>query len=134
MRYLGFLACFCPCLVYSQNKRRLEHLTKYETPEPMRNAGMCSSDCAIHGALTFLSYNWVLQVRHHWPWFWFTANIAQMGTRASIRTRYRIRGGGCEDCLAAMCCTPCELSQESREIELEEHSLWGWAKSEGPGS
>lgn len=43
-----------------------------------------------------------------------------MGTRASIRARYRIGGNGCNDCLAAACCTPCDLVQESRELDIEE--------------
>jgi len=107
------LAAWCPCMVYSQNKVRLEHLTKYNSPEPGRNTGTCSSDCAIHACLIAVSYAWVLQ----------------MGTRASIRARYRIRGGGWDDCLTALFCTPCELTQESRELELEEWSLWGWART-----
>lgn len=48
-----------------------------------------------------------------------------MTTRANTRARYRIKGNGGGDCLAVFCCTPCELTQESREIELEEASFAG---------
>jgi Cys-rich protein (TIGR01571 family) len=49
----------------------------------------------------------------------------QMGNRSGIRARYQIDGSGCGDCLTACCCTPCELTQGSRELELEEKSLGG---------
>lgn len=46
-----------------------------------------------------------------------------MGVRGNLRNRYRIEGGGCGDCCTAWCCAPCELTQESRELELEERSM-----------
>jgi hypothetical protein len=57
----GWLACFCPCMVYASNKRRLEHLTKYDIPEPTRLGGICGSDCLIHAVLIVLSYGWSMQ-------------------------------------------------------------------------
>ena len=47
----------------------------------------------------------------------------QGSNRGIIRGRYKIDGGICGDYCAACWCTPCELTQESREIELEERSL-----------
>jgi len=49
--------------------------------------------------------------------------FAQIGSRGDVRDRYGIRGGGCGDCLGTWCCGPCALTQERREIELEEHSF-----------
>jgi Cys-rich protein (TIGR01571 family) len=46
-----------------------------------------------------------------------------MGFRADVRNRYEIRGEELEDCLNSMNCYPCVLTQERREIELEEGSL-----------
>jgi hypothetical protein len=43
--------------------------------------------------------------------------------RQSVRERYNIRGDTVDDALAACCCSPCELTQQSREIELEEASF-----------
>ena len=43
-----------------------------------------------------------------------------MGSRADVRNRYSIRGEGVEDCLNSVFCPPCSLTQERREIELEE--------------
>jgi Cys-rich protein (TIGR01571 family) len=37
--------------------------------------------------------------------------------------RYGIRGDVIGDCLASCLCNPCALTQERREIELEEESL-----------
>jgi Cys-rich protein (TIGR01571 family) len=52
------------------------------------------------------------------------SHCVQIGTRADIRNRYDIRGGGVGDCLTAWCCRPCSLTQERREIELEEKSFY----------
>ena len=41
--------------------------------------------------------------------------------RRTIKERYNIKGGAVQDCCIAYWCTPCELTQESREIELEEN-------------
>jgi 5-deoxy-D-glucuronate isomerase len=46
-----------------------------------------------------------------------------MGGRAQTRGRYSIQGDGATDFALACCCAPCSLTQESREIELEEQSL-----------
>lgn len=43
--------------------------------------------------------------------------------RGQIRRRYHIRGEGWEDGLAACCCGPCGLVQESRELEAEERTF-----------
>ena len=51
--------------------------------------------------------------------------LSQIGQRGETRSRYRIKGSGVNDCLAACCCTPCELTQQSRELDLEERALLG---------
>ncbi|KAH8116155.1 PLAC8-domain-containing protein [Phellopilus nigrolimitatus] len=102
------LGCLCPCIVYSQVKTRLSHLERTGQHHP-EGGDSFASDCFVHGLLDCCGMGWVLQI----------------GSRSSIRDRYRIGGNGCADCLAAWCCTPCELTQESREIELEERALMG---------
>ena len=47
----------------------------------------------------------------------------QMGSRSDIRNRYDIRGEGIGDCLNSLLCRPCALTQERRELELEESSF-----------
>ncbi|KAF8198524.1 hypothetical protein BJ912DRAFT_951707 [Pholiota molesta] len=47
----------------------------------------------------------------------------QVPNRASVRRRYNIDGDWLGDCAAALFCSPCELSQESREIDLEEQNF-----------
>jgi Cys-rich protein (TIGR01571 family) len=89
--------------------------------------------------LSCCGFGWVLQVRfsfafssrshpRHFSRFatytlTLTHSSKQIGSRGNIRDRYRIEGGGCGDCMSAWCCTPCELTQESRELELEEKAL-----------
>jgi Cys-rich protein (TIGR01571 family) len=51
------------------------------------------------------------------PW------AAQINTRAEVRQRYSIRGGACGDCFKSWCCRSCTLTQERREIEVEEYSF-----------
>jgi Cys-rich protein (TIGR01571 family) len=49
--------------------------------------------------------------------------LLQIHTRTEARERYGIRGDTYGDCLTAWCCRPCSLTQERREIELEEGSF-----------
>jgi len=99
------LAYFCPCVVYQQVKQRLDHLQRDGRPDPELGGSGCGGDCCLYGTvLAFCGIGWVFQI----------------GTRSSIRTRYRIRGGGFTDCLASCLCVPCELTQSSRELEVEE--------------
>ncbi|KDR66606.1 hypothetical protein GALMADRAFT_1147761 [Galerina marginata CBS 339.88] len=115
-------ALWCPCIVYGKNKARLERLASpLPSPSPRREnskthpnpdsdtgPSACSDDCAVHACLTvFCLFGWAIQVP----------------SRAHIRRRYSIHGSWIEDCAAALCCAPCALAQESKEIELEERSL-----------
>lgn len=105
--------CF-PSITYGSNKRRLEHLQIKGVPDP-EQGGVFSSDCAMHCCIMFcFGAGWVLS----------------MASRGSTRARYNISGGTCADCLASAFCGPCALTQESREIELEELSF---ANQAGPG-
>ncbi|KAI0286348.1 PLAC8 family-domain-containing protein [Russula brevipes] len=99
------VSCWCPCIVFSKNKQRIHSL---EQGTPLRGGGDTFDDqCCIHGCLSVLGYGWIMQI----------------STRGHVRDRYRIAGGGVGDCCASWCCTPCALTQESREIELEENSF-----------
>ncbi|KAJ3517715.1 hypothetical protein NLJ89_g331 [Agrocybe chaxingu] len=102
------VAWCCPCITYGKVKRRYEHLNSKGYPDP-ENGGCCNSDCVVHGFVTFCGFGWVMQ----------------MMNRGNIRSRYNIKGGGCGDCCASFWCTPCELTQESIEVELEEQSYGG---------
>ncbi|KAH9046617.1 PLAC8-domain-containing protein [Lactarius hengduanensis] len=103
-------AIICPCVVYSKNKQRLLHLQNQGTPLPGGGKGV-SSDCFIYGCLVIPGFDWVLQI----------------GGRSDIRARYNIRGGTVGDCLTSCFCDPCSLTQERREIELEENSFEGFS-------
>ncbi|KAF8638769.1 hypothetical protein AX17_001965 [Amanita inopinata Kibby_2008] len=101
------MAMWCPCIIHAQNRRRLDHLNNQGIPDPDRNE-ICTSDGWTYFCVQALcDVGWVMQI----------------GTRAAIRQRYNIRGGGGDDCFAALCCGPCELTQDSRELELEESTF-----------
>lgn len=51
------------------------------------------------------------------------SHSAQINNRTEIRERYGIRGDTCGDCLASWLCRCCALTQERRELELEEGSF-----------
>jgi Cys-rich protein (TIGR01571 family) len=79
--------------------------------------------CCIYCVLGDCS--WVLQVRCDVLKMRKKSNARplQIRTREDIRERYSIRGDAIGDCVASWCCRPCALTQERREIELEENSF-----------
>lgn len=60
---VGCKACFCPCIVFGQNKTRMDHLANHNSPEPTGETK--GGTCAVHGVMTFFSLvgGCVLQVR-----------------------------------------------------------------------
>jgi Cys-rich protein (TIGR01571 family) len=120
----GCFSTCCPCIVYSRNRQHLRSLQYQGTPLP---AGSEKKDehCCIYCGLVITSYQWILQVRSdctdHMR-FRLTSGV-QIRPREEIRERYGIRGGPISDCLVSWCCRSCALTQEHREIELEERSF-----------
>ena len=55
------LSFWCPCVTYSRNKHRFDHLNTRGTPNPEQLA-FCNTGCALHGLLTFWGFSWVMQV------------------------------------------------------------------------
>ncbi|KAF9511974.1 hypothetical protein BS47DRAFT_1298352 [Hydnum rufescens UP504] len=113
----GFFDCFstcgvclfgwcCPCFSYGQTQSRYHHLLHQGRPHPT-GGELFNSECLTYGALMYCGC----------PCF-----IA-MGGRKNIRERYNIQGSEGLDCLIHTCCIPCALTQESREITLEEQSF-----------
>ncbi|KAH7929812.1 PLAC8-domain-containing protein [Leucogyrophana mollusca] len=101
-----FFSSFCPCMSYANNKKRLDYLQDQGSGDPEHGC-VCNSDCCFHFGLTVCcGLGWVLQ----------------LSTRGALRAHRHIEGNQCNDCLAAFFCTPCELTQESRELGYEENS------------
>lgn len=106
------LSWCCPCISYAKNKHRYEHLNSRGTPDPEHGGSCCSGDCMLHALIAgCCGGGWILQFMQ----------------RGNVRSRYNIKGGSCGDCCTAFFCSPCELTQESRELELEEKSFGGYA-------
>ncbi|KAF8467961.1 PLAC8-domain-containing protein [Russula ochroleuca] len=100
-------SCFCPCVVYTKNRQRM-HSLQNQGNRLASGGEYCDCNCCLYlGIDVCSSLSWVLQVP----------------LRAEIRGRYRIRGDACRDCLVSCFCRPCALTQERREIELEESSF-----------
>ncbi|TFK71587.1 PLAC8-domain-containing protein [Pluteus cervinus] len=101
-------ATCCTCVVYAQNKQRYEYLQHNGTYDPEHGGGCCSGSCWLHCLLqSCAGFGWILEIPN----------------RSNIRSRYGIKGGCLGDCCTIWCCNPCALTQESRELELEEISL-----------
>ncbi|TFK17997.1 PLAC8-domain-containing protein [Coprinopsis marcescibilis] len=101
------LATWCPCLAYSRNKRRFEHLETHGIPDPERDA-VCGGDGWVYSLVEFAcDLGWVLQ----------------MQTRKEMRRRYNLKGSAWSDCFTSLVCEQCDLVQVSRELELEENSF-----------
>jgi len=100
------LCCFaawCPCIVWSRNRQRLRSL-QYQGVALPAGSERTDEHCCMYCGLAAAGYGWVLQIRH----------------REEIRERYGIRGSPFNDCFVSWCCRACSLTQERREIELEE--------------
>ena len=57
----GCWAVWCPSVVYSKSKERLQHLQSQGTPLPGPGEGF-SADCLVYGCLAICGYGWLLQV------------------------------------------------------------------------
>ncbi|KAJ7089781.1 PLAC8 family-domain-containing protein [Mycena belliarum] len=100
-------AFWCPCIVHGKNKQRLRHLAEQNSPDP-EGGSCCSGSCWAHCLLTgCVGAGFILQCLN----------------RGEVRSRYGIEGGSCGDFCSSCCCAPCDLTQVSREIELEEKSF-----------
>lgn len=115
-------ACFCPCIVHGKNKQRLSYLTEHGQPDH-DGGSCCSGSCFAHCLLSSCGLSGFLQVRSSLIHDVGPDDYVQCSNRGDTRSRYGIDGGGCGDCCAAFCCAPCDLTQVSREIELEEKSF-----------
>ncbi|KAF9480727.1 PLAC8-domain-containing protein [Pholiota conissans] len=100
-------ACWCPCIIHSQTRRRLDHLNRNGVPDPNPDKKI-NGDSVVYALIeAAFDMGWVLQI----------------ATRKDIRTRYNIRGSATSDCCTPFCCTACDLVQGAREVELEELSF-----------
>jgi len=99
-------AFWCPCMVYQHVKNRLDYLQLNGQPSPERGGNGIGYHCLFYGMLMHICLAWPLQI----------------STRASIRTRNGIRGSACTDCMSTSCCPPCELTQQSREMDADENN------------
>ncbi|KAK0450379.1 PLAC8 family-domain-containing protein [Desarmillaria tabescens] len=98
-------ACFCPCVAFGQNADRVDHLQRTSNPHPDPFGLCCSDSCCMYVACI--------------PFCGVACGI-QAQNRRAVRERYGIEGNIVTDCFASTCCYPCQLTQESRQIALEE--------------
>ncbi|KAJ7780666.1 PLAC8-domain-containing protein [Mycena maculata] len=97
---------FFPCVSYGRNHARYMALENGAvSKDPVE--GIISNESIIYGVAACFG----------------CGGIIGMGGRQLTRSRYSIQGDNASDFLLACCCAPCSLTQQSREIELEEQSL-----------
>lgn len=59
---IGLVAWCFPCVIYSKNLKRYEHLNTKGIPDPENGGGIFNGDCVTHGCLTLCGCGWVMQV------------------------------------------------------------------------
>ncbi|KIJ63866.1 hypothetical protein HYDPIDRAFT_91654, partial [Hydnomerulius pinastri MD-312] len=102
---VSLVACFCPCILFGKNRQHLDYLQDRGAADPEKGGSGLNEDCLWHRGFTMCG---------NWGW------VLQLPTRELIRDRRRISGNVVGDWLIAYFCIPCELTQESRELELDE--------------
>ncbi|KAI4522512.1 hypothetical protein K525DRAFT_283705 [Schizophyllum commune Loenen D] len=84
------------------------HLSEQGIPDFEAGKGYNQESCERHSFHTIVTgFGWVYQV----------------ALRTKLRERYGIRGGDTSDYCLSFWCNPCALTQESREMGLEEDDL-----------
>ncbi|KAG8916290.1 hypothetical protein FRC02_004071 [Tulasnella sp. 418] len=101
------LAEFCPCMVYNQNRSRRGHLERNGIPHP-QGGETCGRDAWLYTVLTLGCMG--------------AGVFLLISDRGVIRKRYSISGNLSTDCVTAWLCHACALTQQARELELEEQS------------
>jgi Cys-rich protein (TIGR01571 family) len=121
----GCFSAVCPCIVYSRNRQHLRSLQYQGTPL-LAEGEKIDEHCCIYCGLVITGYQWLLHVRPEdveCMIFRLIPGCVQVRPREEIRERYGIRGGPFQDCLISWFCRSCALTQEHREIELEERNF-----------
>ncbi|BGP43928.1 hypothetical protein JCM10449v2_007985 [Rhodotorula kratochvilovae] len=107
----GFcLACWCPCITYSQYKMRFDTLRQTGRPLPKEQVESCGTPGILYLAIQCIAG---------------AGFVLDFMARGDIRQRYGIRGSACGDCCTACCCLPCTQRQHHRELRVEEEHQWG---------
>ncbi|TFK59457.1 PLAC8-domain-containing protein [Pluteus cervinus] len=119
-------ALLCPCVMHSANEKRHQYLETHGTYDPEHGGPWCSENCWDYvvkmGVAIFVGCcTGGLACCCRMPC------LTQISPRQRLRARYNIVGTPSTDCTAAILCSSCALTQESRELELEEMSL-GWTR------
>ena len=126
------LACFRRVALVARSERAGQGSHIYNRVTRVQSTG-----CAIRnaGCTWHVCYSFHFQHRHILILQIGGPCIAGMVRRSGIRHRYHIDGNRFADCLSHAFCMPCALTQESREIALEESNLavprmkmgeWDW--------
>jgi Cys-rich protein (TIGR01571 family) len=116
----GCFSCWCPCVAWGKLHRRYDHLSKHGTPHPTGGGSALSCLTLLYAALMPCTCCTIQVLSLLLCWFRGGSQPLQSGTRISIRRRYGIRGNCCRDQLISMC-MPCDLTQQSRELQHEEN-------------
>ncbi|KAF2439427.1 PLAC8-domain-containing protein [Karstenula rhodostoma CBS 690.94] len=94
------LSWWCPCMQYGKTRHRSKN------DGNMQGYSCCNSSCMAFCGLACLGISFILP----------------MMNRSDIRAKYHLKGNGCGDCLCACCCTPCDLTQQEKEVSYREES------------
>lgn len=104
---------WCPCILYGKTQYRLSQRSEKKDPTNMLGYETLNGSCAVYAVLC--GCNWILAAIQH--------------TR--IRKTYEIPGSIGSDCVRALCCSCCTLSQDEKEMKHRENHV---RQNSGPGT
>ncbi|KAK8583006.1 hypothetical protein V6N13_069771 [Hibiscus sabdariffa] len=84
------IVCWCPCIIFGQIAEIVD-----------KGSTSCGTSGALYTLIMFIT-----GVPCLYSCFY----------RSKLREQYKLKGGGCGDCLLHCCCETCALTQEYREL------------------
>ncbi|KAK4655394.1 hypothetical protein QC762_302090 [Podospora pseudocomata] len=98
-----WMGCCCPCILVNKTHELLENPSN---PSP---SGCGMWGCAWCGLNFCGGWGWILECLQ----------------RGEVRSKHRIEGSGCTDCLVACCCPCCGVIQSHKEVEKRRDAMQG---------
>ncbi|MCJ1462571.1 hypothetical protein MMC07_001173 [Pseudocyphellaria aurata] len=120
---------FCPCIVYGKTQYRLSRKAQKQEPTDLLGYDACNSSCGIMAVACGLQGVYPSETENKQS-LTVTGVFAAL-QRNRIRRLYKLKGNLGSDCVKAICCCPCVIMQDEREVRDREELI---RRHAGPAS